>query len=152
MKIDRKTGAIMWMLAKKRCDIKGIEAKMIPSMEHDARYNYDHSITVFDDSGSTTDNARVMRYWIDEKSLTATKVKEYVCPYGKSQSQGSATLIDEENEIFDIAYGGGHPEISFHEYSFKHNKELMFVNLPTQETSVVYRVFRDNKGTQRSKA
>jgi arylsulfate sulfotransferase len=149
VKIDRQTGAILWMLAKNRCDIKGIDENMIPSMQHDARYNYDHSITLFDDSGSTTDNARVMRYWIDEKKLTAIKVKEYVCPYGKSQSQGSATLIDEENEIFDIAYGGGHPNISFHEYSFKYNKELMFVNLPTQETSVVYRVFRDNKGTQK---
>ena len=30
MKIDRKTGAIIWMLAKNRCDIKGINEKMIP--------------------------------------------------------------------------------------------------------------------------
>ena len=144
-KINRTTGELMWVIGKNRCDFSGVTANMIPSMQHDAKYNYDNSITLYDNSGCPTDNARICRYWLDEENLKLEKFKEYITPYKRSPHMGGATLIDDELELFDISFGGdpGTFPVGWHEYSFKHKKE--YLNYKHDNENMFYRIFRNEK-------
>lgn len=129
VKIDHTTGDIKWVLGRKRCDIASINKDNICLYQHDARYQSDGSITVFDNYGNPNDKSRICKYWIDEESLSMIRYKEYDTNIKKSEYMGCAQLIDDDNETFEIAYGSGYPFIAFEEYDFKNHKqnfELVF--------------------------
>lgn len=146
MKIHRTTGEIIWIMGRGNIDaskkLNGFTSTQCGHLQHDARYNYDDSITIFDNSGCATDNTRICRYWINEETKTLTDFKEYKLPIAKTAFMGYAKLIDDQNEIFDVAgYGAKGSTLAFNEYNFKTNTEQM--KFKFNDNSDTYRIFRD---------
>ena len=106
-KINRQTGVVMWMFGRGgRIDFEGMTNEHCGYLQHDIRICDDGSLTIFDNSGCSTDNSRICRYWIDEESMQLVKFKEYVTPRKRSMFMGSAILLDDETETFLVCYGG----------------------------------------------
>ena len=106
-KINRQTGDVIWMFGRGgRIDFEGMTNEHCGYLQHDIRICDDGSLTVFDNSGCSTDNSRICRYWIDEESMQLVKFKEYVTPRKRSMFMGSAILLDDETETFLVCYGG----------------------------------------------
>ena len=140
-KISRTTGELLWFAGRKHIDIQGMTTEQVGYLQHHAKYNYDGSITIFDNSGCVTNNTRCCRYWIDENQLTLTKFQELKSPKAKSGYMGSMDLLHEDKDIYMIAYGAGWKNIAFHEYDFDNNKELC--KLVFIDGHDMYRVWRD---------
>lgn len=143
IKIHRTTGAILWIMGRNKNDISGSSSAQCGYLQHDARYNYDNSITIFDNSGCSTDNTRICRYWIDEDTKTLTKFKEYIVQsITRTPFMGSVTLIDDNLEIFDIAgYGSKGSTLAFNEYDFTNSVEKMKFKFDNNDDT--YRIWRD---------
>ena len=106
-KINRQTGVVMWMFGRGgRIDFEGMTNEHCGYLQHDIRICDDGSLTIFDNSGCSTDNSRICRYWIDEENMKLVKFKEYVTPRKRSMFMGSAILLDDETETFLVCYGG----------------------------------------------
>jgi hypothetical protein len=106
-KIERKTGNVLWLFGRGgRIDFDGMTNEQSGYLQHDIRILDDGSITIFDNSGCSTDNSRVCRYWLDEENMKLAKFKEYVTPRKRSMFMGSAILLDDETETFLVCYGG----------------------------------------------
>lgn len=150
MKIDRTTGGIIWVFGRNHSDITGIDASKCGYLQHHAVYNYDNSITIFDNSGCATDNTRICRYWINENTKALVKFKEYVCPLPRSPFMGSAVLVHENtgSSTFVVNYGGPNTladKCLFEELTFNNDdtyRRNLRVNYPESKTSKngMYRV------------
>ncbi|MCQ2505748.1 MAG: aryl-sulfate sulfotransferase [Lachnospiraceae bacterium] len=144
IKIDRTTGEILWVMGRKRNDIKGMTDEQVGLYQHDARYTEDGSITIFDNSGGKDNNSRVCRYWIDEKNLTLEKCEIFETPY-KSSTMGSATLLDDESDTYLICYGSGGEDIVFEERCFSNNSVKM--KFKFKDGQKIYRIFTGKETT-----
>ena len=140
-KISRTTGELLWHFGKRHVDIKNMETPQLGFLQHQAKYNYDGSITIFDNYGCATNNTRCCRYWIDEETLTLNKFEELVTPRERSAFMGSMDLLHKDKNIYMIAYGSGWKDIAFHEYDFDLERELC--RLTFDNGSDLYRVWRD---------
>ena len=106
-KINRQTGELIWLFGRGgRIDFSGMTEQHCGFLQHDIRIMDDGSLTIFDNSGCSTDNSRICRYWLDEESMRLVKFKEYVTPRRRSMFMGSAILLDDETETFLVGYGG----------------------------------------------
>ena len=106
-KLNRKTGEVIWLFGRGgRIDFEGMTNEQCGYLQHDIRICDDGSLTIFDNSGCSTDNSRICRYWIDEENMKLVKFKEYVTPRKRSMFMGSAILLDDETETFLVCYGG----------------------------------------------
>ena len=106
-KLNRKTGEVIWLFGRGgRIDFEGMTNEHCGYLQHDIRICDDGSLTIFDNSGCSTDNSRICRYWIDEENMKLVKFKEYVTPRKRSMFMGSAILLDDETETFLVCYGG----------------------------------------------
>ena len=77
--------------------------------------------------GYKTNYSRLCRYKIDDEKKQLISIKIHRTNRPKSRFMGSATLVDENNSIYDIAYGGGMGDIAFEEFNFKKNKQTMWM-------------------------
>ena len=145
-KIDRRTGAVLWLFGRGgRIDFGGMTEAHCGFLQHDIRIQPDGSFTIFDNSGCSTDNSRVCRYWLDEENKKLVKFKEYVTPRKRSMFMGSAILLDDDTETFLIGYGGlgtdeGRPDTSvvFDEINFSTGE----TNFTFENDLCSYRVIR----------
>ena len=69
---------VVWSWWQNR--LEGMTNEHCGYLQHDIRICDDGSLTIFDNSGCSTDNSRICRYWIDEESMQLVKFKEYVTP------------------------------------------------------------------------
>lgn len=139
VKINRQSkGEIMWVMGRNRNDFSGILSSQICFQQHDVQLQPDGSFTVFDNYGH--EKSRVCRYYLNENTMKCDKYKEYITTYNRSPFMGSGTIVDDENDVLDICYGGAF-NIAFEEYDFKNNKQLMKVTF--DDGSDMYRVYRD---------
>lgn len=139
VKISRETGRILWIMGHNRNDIRNVEKDMLGTYQHDAQYQKDGSITVFDNNQKPRAHSRVCRYWIDEDCLTLTKFKEYVTNIPYSEYMGGAQLVDSSTDTFKIAYGGDLSFIGFEEYDFSNRRQNM--KLVFKDGHDLYQVF-----------
>lgn len=140
IKINRESKEIMWVMGRKRNDFSGLESRELPFQQHDIQFAPDGSFTVFDNYGHES-KSRVCRYFLDEETMTCLAFREYVTTQDRSAYMGSATIIDDENDIIDIAYGSGWSHIAFEEYDFKNNRQIMMLRF--DDGHDLYRIFRD---------
>lgn len=127
VKVDLNTNKIIWVMSRKRNDIKWLQMEDVWLYQHDVEILDDWSFTIFDNSWSDTDNSRVCRYKIDDEDKQLVYVKTYKSTRPKSGFMGSAHLVNDDNSIFDIAYWWNMKDIGFEEYNFQDNKQLMWM-------------------------
>ena len=58
---------------------------------------------------------------------------------------GSSRLIDGENDVYDIAYGGNFKEAPFEEYDFKNGRSIMTLTFEEGHD-----LFQINHGAERN--
>ena len=134
-KVDRKTGQILWRLGGKRSDFE-MDSKARFAFQHDARRHPDGTVTLFDNRGETMDEpSRGIRLSLNEQSMTATLLREYVIPERPFATfQGNVQDLPDGN-VF-VGWGSA-PYVSEHDRVGKLHFEARF---PGEVES--YRVFR----------
>jgi hypothetical protein len=102
-KLDRRSGAVIWRLGGKRSDFKlGHRARF--TWQHDARYQADGSITLFDNGSDgrqyTASESRGVVLAVDERARTARLAAEYRHPSSlMSVSMGSVQILPGGNVL-----------------------------------------------------
>ena len=120
IQIDKSTGKIDWKIAS--LDVKTAPMDGEPALsvvgdpeggiigQHDARFQPNGDVSIFDDHSRTAGAARGIQYTIDAAADTATMDWEYAAPSGSnSASMGSARRYDVNFEPYDqsgSAYAG----------------------------------------------
>ena len=108
--IDKTTGDIVWKLGGTSVPPKGGEPVLTIagdpestiSGQHDARFQPDGDITLYDDHTNVRGSARGIEYAIDTSNDTATMVWEYANPSGHhGTSMGSVRMYDSNTEPYD---------------------------------------------------
>jgi hypothetical protein len=150
--IDKTTGDILWKLGGTSVAPEDGEPVLHitddPEQtiigQHDARFQPDGSITMFDDHTRTKGAARGVEYAINTSADSATMTWEYAAPSGdNSQFMGSIRMYDSNTQPYDQAgadylgdqevvvnWGGGVPNAGFTVVN-ANNKVLMRVEYPS---------------------
>ncbi|MCS6130314.1 hypothetical protein DWV13_01370 [Clostridium botulinum] len=124
LKIDRKSGDILWTLGG-----KGDEFNLDKKTEHFSRQHYVKVISentlLFFDNESQGNPASALELSLDENTKSITSYKRYSPIKRPSSAMGSAQLISRENDVILINYGSISDHMPlFVEKDFKNNKEL----------------------------
>lgn len=138
MKIDTKTGKILWKLGGLYDDFN-LTPEQKTSKQHYARYTENGSITVYD-NGNANKQSRVVEYWLDEEKKELKDFKEYKIENYFSEATGSAQRVSLDQDIFVVGWGWrseGTPE------AYPNMSEI---NFTTGETLFEFRF--DNRETQ----
>ncbi|CAN5532691.1 hypothetical protein BH24ACT21_BH24ACT21_01990 [soil metagenome] len=119
-KIDRETGEVIWRLGGKVSDFELVEGAQFV-YQHDARRQPDCTVTIFDNRDEIRNEpSRGIALELDETTMTATLVREYVHPEGVfGIFQGNMQVLDNGN-VF-IGWGSA-PYIS----EFSRDGKLLF--------------------------
>jgi hypothetical protein len=134
-KVDRNSGEIIWRLGGKYSDFD-MGAGVRTALQHDARYNSDGTITIFDNGNvNRVDQSRGIVVEVDEDNMSATLVGEYTHPDRLlSDTQGNVQVLPNGN-VF-VGWGSA-PFFS----EFDHHGKLLFhAAFPTEDET--YRAFR----------
>lgn len=111
MKIDRKTGKIMWSLGGIK-DEFGLTDYQKFGYQHCLSFTKNHELMIFDNGdnrpaqGIKTES-RVLKIKLDEANKKIEQFNEYKLDNVYSMAMGSVQVIDEENDIFLVTYGTG---------------------------------------------
>jgi hypothetical protein len=138
-KLDRTTGAVIWRLGGKRSDFT-MEPGATFAWQHDARWQPDGSMTLFDDGANssnppTEDHSRGLVLDVNESARSARVIREYRhSPSVLARSQGSLQVQPNG----DVLVGwGDQPYFT----EFNHDGDAIFdARLPDGATS--YRTLR----------
>ncbi len=116
IKIDRKTGKIIWILGGIG-DEFGLSDSEKFSSQHSISYLKDHSLLVYD-NGLSNNKTRILKIKLDEAKKEIENYESYdlnyFCPY-----MGSVKVLDEEKDRYLIAYGSGNNTFAFEELNLK---------------------------------
>lgn len=138
-KFDGITGEIMWRLNGKQSDFT-MEDGTPFSYQHDARLHDKGELTLFDNAATNPDeddttDSRGLVLALDEETMTATLVQEYIHPNGiLSTSQGNTQVLPNGN-VF-IGWGSA-PVFS----EFDSDGEIVF-NGRFPDSATSYRAYR----------
>lgn len=149
LKINAKTGEIMWFLGGKLDEFNLSELQKT-SFQHYARYTDEGSITVFDNGNKSYDSfvegkSRIVEYWINEQTKTLQQFREYTVNEEFSATMGSAQKL--ADDLFVIGWGGRTtkaPVMSV--IDFEDQKTIFHIVYPlTDYFSNSYRVYYDDQ-------
>lgn len=132
IKINRKTGAIMWRLGGKTSDFN-IPEHFRPMRQHAAHFASDGKTLVMLDNGHKTQRkyTRILSFTLDEKSHTIIDMSELPLPDRFAEFMGNATVVGDD---YFISGGTGN-------YIQKRNKltgKLLFEMTTNQPNYRVY--------------
>lgn len=124
LKIERKTGKILWILGGKG-DQFGLTEEQKFSRQHYARVIKDGSITLFD-NGNSVEKSRVLEIKIDEKNKKILNYKDFYLNDYFSFACGSTDKLDDKKDVFIIGWGMGDfsKRENMTEIDFSTNKKL----------------------------
>lgn len=134
LKIDRKTGDIIWSLGGKKDDF-GLTLDEMFNYQHSLSFTSDHSLMIFDNGDNRPllgikNESKVVKIKLDEKNKKVENYKAYKLNGVYSMAMGSVQVIDEENDVFLVTYGTGifnNGPVAL--IDFKNNKNLFEFNL-----------------------
>jgi len=134
LKIDRKTGDIIWSLGGKKDDF-GLTTKQKFAYQHSLSFTSDHSLMIFDNGDNRPalgikNQSRVVKIKYNEENKNVESYTSYELDNVYSMAMGSVQVIDEDNDVFLISFGSGiFSEGPVKLIDFKNNKELFTFNL-----------------------
>lgn len=123
LKIDRKTGEILWFLGGQLDDFNLSEDQQF-HRQHNVTFTEDGSLLLFDngcrvnimgypvlseeeiEEGKRRQRSRVLKITLDENTKTVTAFKEYSVDGFYSASMGSAQILDDSSETVLFGWGG----------------------------------------------
>lgn len=123
LKIDRKTGDILWHLGGKLDDF-GLTEDQQFRRQHNVSVTEDGSILLFDngcrtnimgypvlseeeiEEGQRLQRSRALKFTIDEETKTVTDFKEYSVDGFYSSTMGSAQILEEKSDTVLFSWGG----------------------------------------------
>lgn len=111
IKINRKTGEIMWTLGGKKDDFK-MSKKQKFAYQHSIYFNEDGSMTIFDNGDNRVNlgiknESKVVTLKLNEELKKVESYKSYRLKEVYSMAMGSVQTMDLEHEIYLISYGSG---------------------------------------------
>lgn len=122
MKINRKTGKIMWILGGEG-DQFGLKEEEKFSKQHSISYLKTGEILIFD-NGENNLKTRIIKIKINEKEKKVESFKSY--DLGKFYPRmGSVEAVDEDRDIYLLAYGTGTSEYALEEINLE-TREVYF--------------------------
>lgn len=140
LKLDRKTGNIIWVLGGKS-DEFGLSEYQKFSRQHHATFIDDNTILLFD-NGNKNELTRILEMTIDEENKKLVQFKELSVGGRFSATMGSVQKIDNEKDVYLIGWGRAQSDTAIMtEYDAQNNKvlsELHFVD----DNIMAYRVYK----------
>lgn len=103
IKLDRKTGKILWILGGKK-DQFGLSDEQKFSHQHYARITKNRELTLFD-NGNKNQKSRVLKFKLDEDNKKVLEYTDYTLENRFSPAAGSAELLNKD--YFLIGWGIG---------------------------------------------
>ncbi|MEG0074347.1 MAG: arylsulfotransferase family protein [Eubacterium sp.] len=135
LKIDRKTGEIMWVLSGKG-DQFGMSDAQKFSAQSDISLAEDGTLIVFD-NGNATGKTRVVKLKLDEANKKLKEYKEFSMPGHVTTNFGSAEKVDPEKDIYTIGWGINNDNLAaLTEMNFTDNKKMLDVVFPNGEKTM----------------
>ena len=134
LKIDRKTGKIIWTLGGKGDDF-GLTKDQKFGYQHSLSFTSDHSLMIYDNKDNRPalgikNESRIIKINLDEENKKVEKYTDYRLENVYSMAMGSVQVIDEENDVFLVTYGTGmFSKGPVELIDFKNNKTLFTFNL-----------------------
>lgn len=116
VKIDRKTGKILWILGG-IADQFGLQENQKFSKQHSISFLSDNSILVYD-NGNARKKSRVIIIKIDEENKNVEKYESYELGIYSSR-MGAVQVVNEEKGIYLVTYGVGQLKYGFEEINLK---------------------------------
>lgn len=132
IKIDRKTGKIIWTLGGSG-DEFGLTEEQKFSKQHSVSFLKDHSMLIYDNNAKNKES-RVVILKFNENEKRIESYKDYKLDV-YTLSTGSVQAIDEEENIYLVCYGSG-------DYRGKDNIEE--INLETGEKYFTFEILYDS--------
>ncbi len=127
VKIDRKTGGVVWILSGKG-DQFSLEDAQKTSGQSYVRFTKDGLLTIFD-NGVADEKTRIVRLKLDEAAKTVSDYEEFAVPGHYSEYYGSADNL--KDDVFCIGWGYFESEgAALTEIDFATNKKLFELTLP----------------------
>lgn len=152
IKLDRKTGDILWKLGGKGDDFNLNETQLF-SKQHDAKITADGAITIFNNGNISVEETNnelvghtsIMKFFIDEKEHKLLSFSEYKLDKSFSPFMGSAQEISEN--LFVIGWGYRQTSLPlFSEIDFNTGKVLFEfvrpINTSTGVSPNSYKVYK----------
>ncbi|MEG0688851.1 MAG: arylsulfotransferase family protein, partial [Hungatella sp.] len=153
MKIDRKSGEIIWILGGKG-DMFGLTDEQKFNRQHFARYTEDGSITLFDNStnysvgggeyyGNGTGVPRGLEFYLDESNHKVISWKAY--DYGMPQAEimGSAQKLDENKMLLGWGWSMKVPSYAMFSEIDSASHTTLFECSSDIQQNMTYRVYKD---------
>ncbi|MGL4773998.1 MAG: arylsulfotransferase family protein [Clostridium sp.] len=124
LKIDRKSGVILWKLGGKSDEFDLKKQSQGFSRQHYVRVIGDNTLLFFD-NGNEKQQSSAVKVSYDVSNMKITGFERYK-PFKRfAPAMGSAQLISKDNDVILINYGNITDEKPlFYEMDFKNNKEL----------------------------
>lgn len=136
LKIDRKTGDIIWALGGKKDNFNLTQEQKF-GYQHSLSFTKDHSLMIFDNGDNRpalgiTTKSSVLKIKLDENNKKVSSYNRYMLDNVNSMAMGSVQVIDEENDVFLVCFGTGiFKKGPVQLIDFKNNKVLFSLDLKT---------------------
>ncbi|MDD6579582.1 MAG: arylsulfotransferase family protein [Lachnospiraceae bacterium] len=142
MKIDRKTGDIIWKLSGVGDDF-GLTEYQKTSKQHDFRKIGKNKYSVYD-NGFDKNQTRIVEYTIDEENKKLIEFNEYFIKGMYSPFQGNAQHIEEQRWLIGGGMWQSASQAFFYDVDFSSNQILFEVIPQVGQNSydMVYRAYR----------
>lgn len=145
LKIDRKTGEIIWKLGGKQ-DEFGLTDKQKFSRQHDVRFTSDGSITLFNNGnveGSVKNGqTSIMKFMLDEEKKNVIAFNNYQVEGDFSPFMGSAQELDDGKYVIGWGYRTSTNAL-FSEIDYKNRKvNFEYIYPSNGGQNSVYRVYK----------
>lgn len=141
-KLNKRNHKIEWAITR-TFNSFNLDQYQIPQFQHTVYLEKDGSIVLYDDNGFELNNARILRYWLDEENKKLIRFREYIYHQPRVERLGGAQILDDEKDIIGVTYGGENDnnKIIYEEYDFKHDRSLLRIKFRYGQPS--YRVWRN---------
>lgn len=143
MKIDRKTGNIIWRMGGKYNQIKILNDSIPFLGQHDAQFTGENTISLFDNGyslDSLKHNARGLEYEIDDVNKTAKLIWSY-SNKNKIVSIATGSFKKHKNETALISYGKTNKEAINITCELLNNKSQIIQTISFKDTLGTYRAY-----------
>ncbi|MFI3173466.1 MAG: arylsulfotransferase family protein [Eubacteriales bacterium] len=145
VKIDRETGEPLWILGGLGDEFSLTDEQLF-SRQHYAKFSDEGVLTLYD-NGTANVQTRALQIVLDEDRKTVIDYVDYSILYKYTESMGSASCINSDEEIYLMGWGSRSPDCNlFSEINFETGEVLFELYDVTEDVGgSTYRVYKYDK-------